>query len=191
MHLMEETLRSEPIYDGKILRLIRDTVRLENGKEATREVIEHPGGVCVVPLTEEGEVILVRQFRYPHRCVTLEIPAGKLERGEDPLTCGTRELREEAGVTAAQMTALGSTLPTPAYDTERIYLYLATGLSSASQELDADEFLDVIRMPLSEAVELVMRDEIQDAKTQVALLKAWILTQKKAGNPNSDSPPIA
>lgn len=171
-HLREQQLRSEEIYHGRILHVTRDTVLLENGSEAIREVVHHPGGACVVPLTENGDVLMVRQFRYPHAAETLELPAGKLEYGENPLACAERELREEAGASADQLESLGTLFPTPAYDSEVIYMYLARNIRlSQEQALDADEFLDVVRLPLKEAVDLVMRGEIQDAKTQIALLK--------------------
>ena len=181
-HLQEKQLSSEEIYNGRILHVTRDTVLLENGTEATREVIHHPGGACVVAITESGDVLMVRQFRYPHAAETLELPAGKLEAGEDPLTCATRELREEAGATAERLEPLGFLYPTPAYDKEVIYMYLARGLKlSGTQDLDTDEFLDVVRVPLSEAVEMVMRNELPDAKTQIALLKAARLLAGEQG----------
>lgn len=179
-HLQEKQLRSEEVYNGRILHITRDTVLLENGKEATREVIHHPGGACVVPLTENGEVLMVRQFRYPHLAETLEIPAGKLEYGEDPLQCANRELKEEAGCTADALEPLGRLYPTPAYDKEVIYMYLARHMQeNAGQSLDADEFLDLVRMPLEKAVEMVMNDEILDAKTQIALLKTARLLESE------------
>ena len=171
-HLAEEQIQSEEIYDGKILHVTRDTVRLENGETAIREVVHHPGGACVVPLTASGTVLMVRQFRYPHGEQTLEIPAGKLEYGEDPAKCAVRELREEVGAAAGEIRSLGVCYPTPAYDKEVIYMYLARDLDcSHHQHLDADEFLDVTELSLGEAVEMVMRGEIRDAKTQIALLK--------------------
>lgn len=180
-HLQEKQLRSEEIYNGRILHVTRDTVLLENGTEAIREVVHHPGGACVVALTDTNEVLMVRQFRYPHAAETLEIPAGKLEYGEDPMTCAVRELREEAGASAARFEPLGSLYPTPAYDKEVIYMYLARELTlSGTQDLDTDEFLDVVRVPLREAVEMVMRNELPDAKTQIALLKAARLLEQES-----------
>mgnify|MGYP002565157782 FL=1 len=195
MHLNEETIKSETVFEGKILYVTRDVAKLENGREVIRDVIHHNGGVCVVPLTEQGQVLMVRQFRYPHHCVTLEVPAGKLEQGEEPLTCGIRELWEETGARAESMEYLGSLFPTPAYDTEVIHMYLAKGLQvGGSQKLDPDEFVDVERIDLREAVNMVLRNEIQDAKTQIALMKTYLLEQqeaaqkivaaKKAGNVN-------
>lgn len=174
-HLFEKKLSSELIYDGKILRLTRDTALLENGETAFREVIHHSGGVCVLPLDDDGNVLFVKQFRYPFASVLLEIPAGKREPGEDPLQCGIRELSEEVGARASEIIPLGKLYPTVAYNTEVIYMYLARGLSFHDQHLDADEFVDVIRIPLKEAYEMVMRDEIPDSKTQIAILKAWAI----------------
>ena len=177
-HLFEKKLSSELIYDGKILRLTRDTALLENGETAFREVIHHSGGVCVLPLDDDGNVLFVKQFRYPFTSVLLEIPAGKREPGEDPLQCGIRELSEEVGARASEIIPLGKLYPTVAYNTEVIYMYLARGLSFHDQHLDADEFVDVTRIPLKEAYEMVMRDEIPDSKTQIAILKAWTIVNK-------------
>lgn len=179
-HLKEERLRSEEIYRGRILDVYKDTVLLENGTEAIREVVHHPGGACVVPLTSDGCVLMVRQFRYPHHTETLEVPAGKLEYGEDPLQCAVRELKEEVGGEAESLESLGSLFPTPAYDEEVIYMYLARQITETStQSLDADEFLDVVRIPLADAVQMVMENRIKDAKTQIALLKTAFLLQNE------------
>ena len=179
-HLKEERLRSEEIYRGRILDVYKDTVLLENGTEAIREIVHHPGGACVVPLTSDGCVLMVRQFRYPHHTETLEVPAGKLEYGEDPLQCAVRELKEEVGGEAESLESLGSLFPTPAYDEEVIYMYLARQITETStQSLDADEFLDVVRLPLADAVQMVMENRIKDAKTQIALLKTAFLLQNE------------
>ncbi len=180
MHLQEKTTGSEKIYQGKVFYVTRDTAELEDGKEVQRDVVHHSGGVCVVPLTEKGTVLMVKQFRYPMQQVTLEIPAGKLEAGEDPADCGRRELREEAGRTCGKYTPLGKLFPTPAYDTEVIHMYLAQELSAPeAQDLDDGEFLDVTELPLEQAVQMVMDGEIPDAKTQIALLKTYVLLQKE------------
>lgn len=175
MHLSEKTVSSEQKFDGKIVKLFLDKAEVENGDTVTREVIKHPGGVCVVALDEEENVLFVRQFRYPHQEVLLEIPAGKLEFGEDHRACGLRELKEETGCTCDSFEYLGNLIPTPAYDTEIIYMYLARGLHKGEQKLDADEFLDVEKIPLEKAAEMIMKNEIGDAKTQIAILKTKLL----------------
>lgn len=172
MHLAEKTLEVEKIYDGKILELTREKALLENGETAYREVVHHSGGVCVAALTDKNEVLMVRQFRYPFKEVLLEVPAGKREKDEEPIECGIRELKEECGAQAKEFIPLGRLYPTVAYDTEIIYMFLARGLSFGEQKLDEDEFLEVEKIPLDEACEMVMRDEIPDSKTQIALLKA-------------------
>ncbi|MBO6232274.1 MAG: NUDIX hydrolase [Ruminiclostridium sp.] len=172
MELTEKQVASELKYKGSVIDVYSDTALLENGKEAKRDVVRHPGGVCIVALTENNEVYLVRQFRYPHGKVLTEIPAGKLEWGESHLECGKRELREETGNTADEFTYLGCLYPTPAYDSEVIHMYLAKGLHKDKQKLDEDEFLEAFTVPFDKAVEMVMNGEIEDAKTQLALLKA-------------------
>lgn len=174
-HLYETKLTSEQIFKGKILDVTRDTVRLENGEQAYREVIHHSGGVCVLPIDDEGNILFVKQFRYPFADVLLEIPAGKRERGEEPLSCGIRELKEEVGATADKITYLGKLYPTVAYDTEIIYMYLAQNLSFGEQHLDEDEFVDVVKIPFDKAYQMVLNDEIPDSKTQLAILKAKAL----------------
>lgn len=171
MRLEEKTLSSEQKFDGRIVKLFVDQVELENGETATREVIKHPGGVCILPLDEENNVLMVRQFRYPPQKILLEIPAGKMEFGEDHRACGLRELKEETGCTCDEFIYLGNLIPTPAYDNEVIHMYLARGLHSGDQNLDEDEFLEIEKIPLEKAVKMVMNNEIADAKTQIALLK--------------------
>lgn len=179
MHLEEKTLSSELAYQAKILYVTNDTALLEDGTTARRDVVHHSGGVCVVPLTDRNTVLMVRQYRYPMHEVTLEIPAGKTEPGEDHSECGLRELREEAGRTCGSYTYLGKLYPTPAYDTEVIHMYLARELSEPSeQNLDDGEFLDILEIPLEEAVQMVMDGKICDAKTQIALLKTWVLVSQ-------------
>ena len=175
MHLWETKKDSTLLYDGKIIQLYKDTVTLENNTDATREYIHHSGGVSIAALTPEEEIYLVKQFRYPYHKVVLELPAGKRNEGEDPLACGKRELEEEVGLIAAKYTSLGQLYPTPAYVDEIIHLYLAEDLSPTKPHLDPDEFLDVVKLPLREAVQMVLRGEICDAKTQTGLLKLWVL----------------
>lgn len=178
MNLKEEQLNAEYLYKGKIINLRRDTARLPDGSKALREVVEHPGGVCVAALTDENEVLLVRQFRYPYFEEILEIPAGKRDfPDEDPLECGKRELREETGASAEKYTFLGQLYPTPGYCGEIIWLYAATGLSFGECDPDDDEFLQTVRMPFDEAIERIMSGEIKDAKTQTALLKLKYLKE--------------
>ena len=173
LRLREIRTRSEEIFDGVVLHVQRDTVKLPNGSEAVREVIRHIGAVCVIPVLENGDVVMERQFRYPLDRVILEIPAGKLDAAdEDRFSAIQRELREETGYTADEWTEIGDFHPAPAYSDEYITMYLARGLHKGEQDLDADEFLDVYAIPLSDLVEDVMAGRISDAKTQVCVLKA-------------------
>lgn len=178
MVLKEKTLEVKEIFKGKVIELTHEKVELENGHQAMRELIHHNGGVCVVPVDDEGCVYMVKQFRYPFKDVLLEIPAGKLEKGEDHRECGIRELKEEIGAEAQSVNYLGCIYPTVAYDTEVIHMYLARGLSFGEQHLDEGEFIDVVKMPLEQAYEMVMNNEIPDAKTQTAILKAYLLLKK-------------
>ena len=171
--LREVRTGSEDVFDGIILHVQRDTVRLPNGNGAVREVIRHIGAVCVIPVLDNGDVIMERQFRYPLDRVILEIPAGKLDApDEDRLSAIRRELREETGYTADSWQEIGPFHPAPAYSDEYITMYLARGLHKGEQDLDADEFLDVCTVPLKDLVQDVMDGKISDAKTQVCVLKA-------------------
>ena len=167
----EELLSTQCVYEGKILSVNKCTVRLENGGEVLREVVEHPGGVCVLALDREDTVLLVRQYRFGAGQVMLELPAGKLEQGEDPAACGIRELEEETGCAAGSFVPLGRMHPTPAYAREVIHLFLARELVPTHQHLDRDEFLTVERLPLEKAVQMCLDGSITDAKTLFALLK--------------------
>jgi len=171
--LRETQTASEQIFDGLILDVRRDTVALPDGAPAFREIIRHIGAVCVIPVTEDGKVVVERQYRYPIDRVITEIPAGKLDsKGENRLEAAKRELREETGYTADEWISLGDFHPAPAYSDEYISMYLARGLHAGERHLDADEFLDVFTVPLQELVEDVMAGRISDAKTQTAILKA-------------------
>ncbi|MBQ5840525.1 MAG: NUDIX hydrolase [Clostridia bacterium] len=181
MNLTEKTLSSVNAFDGHILHLCVDTVELPDGQTATRKFIKHPGGVAVVALTEDRQVLLVRQYRYPYGEVVTEIPAGKRDSGEDPLTTGRRELEEETGYTADTYTSLGTLYPSPGYVDEVIYLYLATGLHPTAAHPDADEFLEVERRPIEELVSDILEGKIPDAKTQTAVLKTYLLLKQKGG----------
>lgn len=176
MDLVEKTLNQEYKYKGRILNLRVDEAELPNGKTAVREVVEHHGGVTVAALTNENELLFVRQFRYPYKEVVLELPAGKLEEGENPFAAGIRELREETGAVAEKYVDLGKFYPSPGYCGEIIHLYGAVGITFKEQNLDEDEFLNVEKIPLSTAVEMVLNNEILDGKTQAAVLKMAMRT---------------
>ena len=174
--LKEVPIGREEIFDGAIVHLVRDTVIIPNGAKATREVCLHHGAVCVVPLTENGEVIMERQFRYPFDAVIWEIPAGKLDKDEfDHLEAAKRELREETGYTAEKFTCIGDYYPSPAILSENIRMYIAEGLKKGEQDLDEDEFLDIIKVPFDEVVRMILNGEIADGKTQTAILKTKLL----------------
>lgn len=169
--LVESKINSERIFDGTLLHVRKDTVRLPNGKETVREWVHHPGAAAVLPVLPNGNVILVRQYRYPIGKVTLEVPAGKLDKaGENPLHCAQRELSEETGYTAALYDKLTTIATTVGFSNEYIHLYLATELSSGQQHTDEDEFVNVLQMPLAEALTRVKKGEIIDAKTIVSLM---------------------
>ena len=171
--LAEIQISSKDIFEGKILHLVNDEVRLPNGETSGREVIRHIGAVCIIPITDDNEVIVERQFRYPVDEVLTEIPAGKLDfKDEDRLEAAKRELREETGYTAEEWTDLGFFYPAAAYSDEKITLYMARGLHLGERELDEDEFINVVRVPLKDLIEEVMSGKIPDNKTQMAILKA-------------------
>jgi len=171
MELFEKTLQETTIYDGKIIHVHVDDVELPNGKTAIREIVEHSGGVCVAALSDRDTLQFVRQYRYPYHKVLLELPAGKLEKGEEPLDAGLRELEEECGLVADKVISLGCVYPTVAYCSEIIHLFLATGLHKTHQHFDEDEFLETEEIALSDAVQMVMDNEISDSKTVAAVLK--------------------
>lgn len=175
MELTEKTLSSEKIFDGRILHVRRDTVLLPNGHQSTREVVDHPGGVCVLALDDQERVLVVSQFRYPYGEVLRELPAGKLEYGEDPAQAAIRELREETGAVAGTFQPLGELYPSPGYCGEIIRMYLAQDLSFGDTDPDEDEFLGLERVPFSQLVEQVLSGEIKDAKTIAAVLKVKLL----------------
>lgn len=172
MDLIEKKLTSQEIFNGVAIHLFKDEILLPNGEKSTREVIRHPGAVCVLPVTSDGNAVFVKQFRYAFNKVTLEAPAGKLEKGEEPLSAALRELSEETGLTADEIIPMGDMYTTPALIDEVIHLYIARGLTKGEQHLDADEFINVEEIPLEKAVQLVMDGEIKDSKTQTILLKA-------------------
>jgi len=168
--LVETRVSSEPVFDGALLHVRRDTVRLPTGRHATREYVVHPGAVAVLPLFDNGEILLERQFRYPLARVLLEMPAGKLDPGEEPLACGQRELREETGYSATRWEHLFTYYPLVAYSDERIEVFLAQGLTLGESKLDDGEFLETFTVPLTTAAEWVRSGQIVDSKTMLAIL---------------------
>lgn len=168
----EKKLDSEEIFKGKIFTVTSDTVLLENDKQALREVVHHNGGACILAMNSQGQVALVRQYRYACGQEMLEVPAGKIEIGEDPRNAAFRELQEEAGLLAHHFVEFGQLYPTVGYCTEIIYMYFASQLEPVPQCLDEDEFVSVVWMSLEEAVQKVLDGEITDSKTMIALLKA-------------------
>ena len=178
MELYEKKLTSKQIFDGKVVKLFVDTVELPDGSEAIREIVRHPGAVCVIPVTKDMDVVTVKQYRYAFEQIMLEIPAGKLEPGENPLEAVKRELEEESGVVAKKIEYLGEIFTTVAIFDEKIHLYLATELEFKNAHPDEDEFLEVETIPLSELYNMVMDGDIKDAKTQIAILKAYNIFYK-------------
>jgi len=169
--LKEIKKSSETIYEGKVITVERDIAILENGAEAVREVVRHPGGVGVVAMDDEGYVYMVRQFRYPFYETTLEIPAGKLDRGgEDTRQAGIRELREETGLVADNVEYLGSFYATPGFCDEKLSIYFATGLHQGDTDPDEDEFVECEKYHIDELVEMINRGEIKDAKSVIGIL---------------------
>ena len=171
----EKTLHSECIYDGKILHVYKDDIELPNKEKGMREIIRHIGGVCVIPITSEGEVICVRQFRYPFGDTIIEIPAGKFDsKNEDHREAALRELREETGCRCEKLTYIGKMYGCPAIIDEVIYMYMAEGLEIGETDPDEDEFVEVVRFPIEKLYRMVLDGEIKDGKTQLAVLKAYV-----------------
>lgn len=172
MDLTEKQLSSENIYNGNILHVFKDEIELPNGVHSAREYIKHIGAVCVVPVTDDGKIILERQYRYAVGQTMIEIPAGKLDSAdEDPLEAATRELREETGAVARRMEYLGEYYGSPAILSERIHMFLAVGLEFGEQDFDEDELLEVFSMPITDAVSEVLAGRITDGKTQAGVLR--------------------
>ena len=175
MEMIEKTISRQPIYDGRIIRVHVDQVELPGGGSSTREVVNHPGGVGILALDRDNSVLTVTQYRYPYQQTLLEIPAGKLERGEDPYHAALRELQEETGASTDKLTSLGDVYPSPGFCDEIIRLYLARNLTWGEMHPDEDEFLDVQRIPFHVLVDRILTGEITDAKTCIAVLKAKLL----------------
>lgn len=167
-HLAEKKISGEGVYDGIFLKMKRDTVSLPDGQYAVREYLEHPGAVAILAVLDDGRILLERQYRYPIAQAVIEIPAGKLNAGEDPLLCAQRELQEETGYTAKHWSKIRRIHPVISYSTEFIDIYLAEGLSPGPARLDEEEFLDVFAAPLEELLHWVETGKITDVKTIIS-----------------------
>ena len=172
MDLEEKQLSREEVYSGPVFTVTRDEVLLPDGKKGRRDLVHSSGGVVILPLDGEGNVTLVRQFRYAHGRVLLEAVAGKLEKGEEPFAAAQRELREETGFTAEKWDFLGAIETSPGFLTEKLYLYLARGLTGGTMDLDEGEFLEPVRFGLEEAAAMAADGRLSDAKTMAVLLRA-------------------
>jgi ADP-ribose pyrophosphatase len=173
MSKLKETQKSsEKIFSGKLIDLYFDHVALPNGKSSTREWINHPGAVCIIPILPDGNLCLIRQYRYGPRDEFIEIPAGKLDTGEDPLVCAKRELQEEIGYIAGKLTFLTNIYPAIGFSNEKMWMYLAEDLQLSNQSLDQDEFLELLPLSLEEAIDLINQGKITDVKTIIGVL--WL-----------------
>lgn len=177
MKLTEETLSSNTVFDGRILHITVDDVKLPDGKKSKREVVNHPGGVVITALDNENNLLFVRQFRYPYKEVVLELPAGKLEKGSTPLENGKRELLEETGAVGYSYISLGQVYPSPGYTNEIIHMYACKIKNIGNSRPDEGEFVNLEKIPLNKAVEMVLNNQIPDAKTQIAVLKTAMLLE--------------
>ena len=177
MELTETLLESKEIFAGKLLHVYEDTVRLPNGQSSTREIVRHQGGACVCAIDEEMNVSFVRQFRFAYGMETLELPAGKIEKGEEAYSTAIRELKEEAGLMAEDILPMGEMLPSPGYTDEIVHLFLAINAQPCEQELDHDEFINVEKIYIGDALNMVLKGEIRDAKTQICLLKSFLVLE--------------
>lgn len=178
--LEEKKISSTPIFDGKVLHVRLDEITLPNGKGATREYCHHNGAVCVIPICDNGDVLCVRQFRYPFGEPLIEIPAGKLDSpDENPDSAVRRELREETGAVSNKITYLGQYYGSPAILDERIYMYMAEELSFGETDFDEDEFIEPLRIPLEALVQMVLEGKIRDGKTQIAALRAFMMLKQR------------
>ena len=172
MNFNEKTITSEKKFEGRIINGEVLDVELPDGKTGYREIVNHPGGVGIVALTDDNKILMVRQFRKPIEKTILEIPAGKLEKGEDPLECGKRELEEETGYKAKEFVSLGYLYPSPGFANEVTHLYLAWGLEKGEVNPDEDEYLDILEISVEEVYSSIMKNEINDAKTVIGFFKA-------------------
>lgn len=171
----EKTMKTNKIFSGKILNLRVDEVELPNGHRSTREIVEHPGAVAILPVLVDGNILMVKQYRKPVEEFLLEIPAGKLDVGEEPLECAKRELEEETGYKARNWKYMGYIYTTPGFSNEKIHLYLAEALEKTAQNTDEDEFIEVVDLPETEVLEMIRQGQIVDSKTICAFLKKILL----------------
>jgi len=178
MTFEEKTISSEMIYNGKILNLRKDKVEVVNGGTSYREIIEHNGGVAVLAVKDDGKVIMIKQFRKPAEKVIVELPAGKIEKGEDPSATALRELKEETGYQAENIEFLCKFYPTVGYSMEMIYIYLCTGLTLGETEFDAHEAIDTFECDLNELYQMAVNGELEDAKTIIGIMQAQIRLAK-------------
>lgn len=172
MDYEEKTVSRKHIYQGNIIKVESLTVTMPNGKNATRDLVSHPGASVVLPLNEKDELYMVRQFRKPLEMVSLELPAGKLDPGEDPQTCAERELKEETGLAAGKIVHLVSIHTTPGFSNEVIHLYAATNLKEGDSNADEDEFITTEKIPVKELADMVLKGAITDAKSIIGILLA-------------------
>lgn len=175
MELTEKTLNSKVMFEGRILKMMVDDVELPDGSTSFREVVGHPGGVCVAPIDDDNYLYFVKQYRYPYHEIVLELPAGKLEKGMSPLDNGKRELKEEVGAEGYSFISLGQVYPSPGYTQEIIHLYACKIKNIGNQQLDQGEFLNVEKIHIDKAVEMVLNNQLPDSKTQIAILKLSML----------------
>lgn len=177
MDMTEKTIASKEIFDGRVLHMFHDTVALSDGTTSLREIVRHPGGVCIAALDGENNLLFVRQFRYPYAEVVLELPAGKLEKGGTPLENGKRELLEETGAQGCSFISMGQVYPSPGYTNEIIHLYACRVKTQGESRPDEGELLRLEKIPLTKAVEMVLNNQLPDAKTQIAVMKIYMLLQ--------------
>ena len=177
----EKQITKQVVFEGRIVNIRSDVAEIINGKRVFREVVEHPGGVAIVPLTDDGNVLMVRQYRYPVEEELLEIPAGKLERGEDPLECAVRELSEETGCEAGELVFLGATYPSPGFCEEILYIYLAKNLVYGEAHPDEDEFLSVEAVHIDALIDMIMDNSLPDGKSIVGIMKAKKYLERESG----------
>ena len=172
MEFFEKQIESKTVYEGLIVNIRSDVAEIQNGKRVPREVVEHPGGVGIVPVTRDNKVLMVRQYRYPMEEELIEIPAGKLGDNEDPFDCAVRELSEETGCTAGKIVDLGAIYPSPGFCKETLYLYLALDLQQGEMHLDEDELLSVEPVGIDDLIDLIMANKLPDAKSIIGIMKA-------------------